>query len=228
MASYPGPIYTRCSQIWRDQAVARGVLHFEVHRLHQKYGDVVRIAPDELSYVNSDVWKDVWARRPEVPKSRDFYDANQAGDLSIIGAENPRHADLRRLLAHGFSDKAIREQEPVVQHYANLLLKRLYEQGAAGKEPVEVVKWYEVCICSITSAIQMIPNVFLSVLCFRHHWRPDFWRILRQLGTLSVQSLDRCCYRRSAQRSHLHRGQPMAWREASGTTIDPCKGNEKP
>jgi hypothetical protein len=31
--------------------------------LHERYGDVVRLAPDELSYANEEAWREVYGYR---------------------------------------------------------------------------------------------------------------------------------------------------------------------
>lgn len=40
----------------------QGTVHFELKALHDKYGDVVRIAPDELNYNNGDDWAEVYGK----------------------------------------------------------------------------------------------------------------------------------------------------------------------
>lgn len=53
------------------------------------------------------------------------------------------HARLRRVLSHGFSEKAIRDQEPVVQTHATMLVQRLrdriHDGATAGK--VDMYHW---------------------------------------------------------------------------------------
>ena len=53
---------------------------------------------------------------------------------------------MRRLLDHSFSEKALAGQEPLVQSYVDLLMKRLRECATAnGKSQggiVDIVKWY--------------------------------------------------------------------------------------
>jgi len=108
---------------------------------------VVRIGPNALSYTNSEAWKDIYGHRsgkPEMPKEKIFYSQMNAGLQSIAGAERERHAHLRRLLAHGFSDKALREQEREIQRYADQLMMRLRERGKLGQEPLDLVAWYNV------------------------------------------------------------------------------------
>lgn len=49
LRKYPGPFFagsTRAYYLWYD---VRGLSHWKVNEWHQKYGPVIRIAPDELS-----------------------------------------------------------------------------------------------------------------------------------------------------------------------------------
>ena len=48
---------------------------------------------------------------------------------------------MRRNLSHAFSDKALRQQEPLIQSYVDLLVHRIGEQVAEGKE-VDITRWY--------------------------------------------------------------------------------------
>lgn len=46
----PGPWFASCSPLYRFwYAVVKGNYHFDLTELHRKYGDVVRIAPNEVS-----------------------------------------------------------------------------------------------------------------------------------------------------------------------------------
>lgn len=147
LSSYPGPLLARCSRLWYISALLQGRLPFEVHRAHQKYGDVVRIAPDELACINPEAWKEIYGHRPgrgEVPKDPMFYENTSAGEASVFYAPGERHGRLRRLLSHGFSEKAMREQEETIQKYVSAFIRRLHEHCAAGKSTVDMVQWYNV------------------------------------------------------------------------------------
>ena len=48
---------------------------------------------------------------------------------------------MRRNLSHAFSDKALRQQEPIVQSYTNLLVHRLGEHAEKG-DAVDMTRWY--------------------------------------------------------------------------------------
>lgn len=112
--------------------------------LHEKYGDVVRVAPDELAYSNAAAWKDIMGHHPgeEMGKSRIFYRPVEASPINIVNADRDDHSVLRRQLAHGFSEKSMREQEPVIKGYIDLLIRRLHENCARGAKAVDLGAWY--------------------------------------------------------------------------------------
>jgi cytochrome P450 len=60
---------------------------------------------------------------------------------SIIGSDEADHSRMRKNLSHAFSDKALRQQEPLIQSYVDLLVQRLGEHGADGKA-VDICAWY--------------------------------------------------------------------------------------
>ena len=47
--SIPGPLLARVSQLWIFGCVLHGQTRHDLQRLHAKYGDVVRIGPNEVS-----------------------------------------------------------------------------------------------------------------------------------------------------------------------------------
>ena len=69
------------------------------------------------------------------------YNALSTGVHSILTTPTDAdHSRFRRLLAHGFSEKAIREQEPLLLQYINLLIRGLHEKAEDG--PQDMVAWY--------------------------------------------------------------------------------------
>ena len=53
--------------------------------MHLKYGPVIRIAPDELAYIDAEAWKEIYGHRVgkgEVPKDPQFYE--NASGVSFI------------------------------------------------------------------------------------------------------------------------------------------------
>lgn len=57
---YPGPRYAAVSRLWYSSKVFGGHHKYAIKRLHDEYGMVVRIAPNELSYIDPRAWGDIY------------------------------------------------------------------------------------------------------------------------------------------------------------------------
>lgn len=139
---YPGPLLWRATSLPYDYYSFRGETPFKLRDIHKKYGDIVRISPVEISYANEQAVKDIWAHKPgieEFPKHPRRRQLPPNGIENILGANKEDHARYRRLLAHAFSEKGMRDQEPLIRKYVDLLIDRLQEQ--AGKV-TDMVEWY--------------------------------------------------------------------------------------
>ncbi|EME48394.1 hypothetical protein DOTSEDRAFT_84037 [Dothistroma septosporum NZE10] len=142
LRSHPGPLLWRMSRIPYDYHSFYGTLPNILREFHEKYGPVVRIAPTELSYTDSRVWKEVWgARNPEWPKDSGKVPRAPNGAFGILNAPTDIHARFRRLLAHAFSEKGLKDQQPRIQEYVDLLVDRLGEKAKTG-EATDIVDWY--------------------------------------------------------------------------------------
>lgn len=60
------------------------------------------------------------------------------GRLNITNATIEGHTRMRRVMAHAFSDKAMREQEPIIQEYVSLLIQKLRERV---DQKVDIMAW---------------------------------------------------------------------------------------
>lgn len=142
---FPGPFWMRATRLVHDYKVLRGTLVFDMLELHKKYGDVVRICPGELAFADPEAWKEIMGHRGksndrgEFEKFEPFYNP-VGGPKDVVGSSGQEHAMLRRLLSHGFSDRSLREQQPLIMKYIDLLVRRMHEKGADG--PVDLATWY--------------------------------------------------------------------------------------
>lgn len=120
------------------------------------------MAPNELSIINENSWSDIFMHkqgRPQFSKSRRENPA-RSGVYHIINAPNEVHARQRKMLAHAFSDRAVRilrvsipilfradcraqlrEQEPVLKMYIDKLFANLHAD-AENKIPTNVVSFF--------------------------------------------------------------------------------------
>ncbi|KAF2719107.1 cytochrome P450 [Polychaeton citri CBS 116435] len=143
LRKYPGPLLWRATCIPWDLALFTGTLASKSLPQHEKYGPIVRIRPNELSYANAQVLQDVWAHKPgreEFAKDPRLTQRSPKGLLNILGAEKDDHARYRRLLAHAFSEGGMRKQEPLIAKYVDLLIDRYREKAESG-ESADLVEW---------------------------------------------------------------------------------------
>lgn len=75
LSKFPGPIWGKFTRIPFWISGITGKQLYFMHDLHEKYGNVVRFCPDELSYTDAQAWKDLYGHmkgRPENPKAPGF------------------------------------------------------------------------------------------------------------------------------------------------------------
>ena len=147
LSAFPGPIFAAASDIPYVHALVRGKLPHWVSDVHLVYASpVVRISPTELSFISSEAWQDMYSYRPgHTPFEKDLrvYGKPPNGVHSLLTAPRGDHTRIRRILDHAFSDKAYKEQQPIVVSYIDNLIKRLSEQIQCQKRgEVDLVKWY--------------------------------------------------------------------------------------
>ncbi|EAQ88706.1 hypothetical protein CHGG_05325 [Chaetomium globosum CBS 148.51] len=111
-----------------------------------KYGPVVRIGPRHLSYTDPRAWKDIFGHRAgdhialrENGKSEMFYrkqliDRDGMDAPNILDADREEHSRLRRAVAAGFSDRSMREHEPIIMKYVDQLMRGLRRKTEMGEE----------------------------------------------------------------------------------------------
>lgn len=131
LRKYPGPLLYRASRFPRAIRILRGKWARDLLAITEKYGPVVRVAPNELVYTSSDAWRDIYSHHngavtkgEEFEKDAKFY-RTRGFAPHILSETRDNHALIRRQLSHGFSEKSLREQEPIIKGYVDLMMKQL-------------------------------------------------------------------------------------------------------
>ncbi|KAF2661049.1 cytochrome P450 ClCP1 [Lophiostoma macrostomum CBS 122681] len=153
LKSHPGPILWKISRVPLLFNMMLGILPYRVKEFHDRYGPVVRVAPDELSFL--DGWKDIYALRylDRPPQWRLVLPGINADDL--ISAVSSTHARFRKALAAAFSPQAVKKQEPTIVAYIDLLMDKLRALSLQGTrdEPavINLVEWISYAAFDLTS-----------------------------------------------------------------------------
>ena len=145
LSGFPGPRLWAISRLPYVWTLIKGDLTQRTHELHQRYGPIVRLAPNELSFIDGQAWRDIYDHhqgRPNFPKNPLWKASAANGIESIISANDADHARYRRLLSHAFSEKALRQQENLLQNYIALLVQRLRTRASSTESAVvDMVQW---------------------------------------------------------------------------------------
>ncbi|KAL2786718.1 cytochrome P450 [Aspergillus keveii] len=108
------------------------------------YGNIVRTAPDELSFCSGASWKEIYGhvagRKPFLKSA--FYEPLPGETVNIVSVSDvAHHSAMRKTLSHGFSSTALSAKEDLVQGFVNLLIRQI-KQNYLDK-PGDMVKWYD-------------------------------------------------------------------------------------
>lgn len=119
---------------------------WEIEKLHKKYGDIVRIGPNELSFSHPQSIKDIYSQaninHPDFfTKFVTFYKQSDVGGSIGTEVDPYIHQRVRKVLAPGFSSSALRRQGDIVVHHIDALLEKIEEAGGV-QEGMDMSKWF--------------------------------------------------------------------------------------
>ncbi|KAL7947782.1 cytochrome P450 [Trichoderma barbatum] len=146
LRSVPGPWVNSLSELPAAIALVKGDQHLYYRSLHEKYGLVVRVSPNELSFIGTDAREEIYGFRkggPPMEKSPIFLGAvgSVNGETGVSLALNKDHARQRKALGYLFSNNALAKLEDILQIHVHKLVAVL-EKGASQNQAVNVSDWY--------------------------------------------------------------------------------------
>lgn len=191
LAAFPGPKSFAAARIGHVRSLLHGQLHQKVKALHDEYGEIVRIAPDELSFTTAQAWRDIYGHRQGhkgLQKDPVFYGLPPEGVHHIVSTPSDAdHSRMRRLLAHAFSEKALREQETLITSYIDTLIDKLRQQnlGSEGGK-VDLVKWYNFTTFDIIGDLAFGESFHCLEHEGYHSWVSTIFKSIKFLAYLQV------------------------------------------
>ncbi|KAH9023771.1 putative P450 monooxygenase [Lactarius pseudohatsudake] len=134
LSHFPGPKIAACSRLWlayREVIKGESLGDLRVE-LHQKYGEIVRLTPNELHFSNPAAYNDIYNHRNKWDKDHLLYHAFDQ-DTSSFGSIRYSDAKQRRdIIAPFFSRTSILQMQDLIQERVNVLCDALARQFAAG------------------------------------------------------------------------------------------------
>lgn len=120
-----------------------GESHKQTLELHKKYGPVVRLGPNWLNYSHPEAFPQIAGHRKPGAAVNEKHDRTWATLRdTIIGSKRENHTRYRKALAHGFTAQAMRDQQPLIMKYVDLLIQRIGEYSDGGNKALDMAAWY--------------------------------------------------------------------------------------
>lgn len=140
LSAVPGPKSWAAFPIIPRLLHLAGILDSNIVRLHAKHGPAVRIGDNEVSFTTAEAWQQIYGHKihPQLPKPLRRMRGEQ---VSIINADDADHSRYRKALAHGFSERALRDQEELLTSYIDLLVEKI-KAIALSNDETDLVRWY--------------------------------------------------------------------------------------
>ncbi|KAJ7510436.1 cytochrome P450 [Mycena galericulata] len=140
LASYPGPILCKVSKLWLAGVAMAGKQHLYYQHLHQRYGDVVRVGPNELSFSSSSAIVPMLGIKG-MPKGP-WWDGRMPENKtvrSLLSLRDPEEHNRRRRIWHrAFSASALTEYDVVVRNRLAQLVEILTDSSG---QSMDLTQW---------------------------------------------------------------------------------------
>ncbi|KAH6959580.1 cytochrome P450 [Ilyonectria sp. MPI-CAGE-AT-0026] len=121
----PGPFFAKITPRWLMLIDLAGNRTSAIHRLHQQYGQSVRVGPREVSYSNQELVKELYGQQTTFRKAP-IYDHLSVKPLGIFSMrDRNEHSQRRRLLSHAFSQSNLFETEPLIKQIVQKLISHV-------------------------------------------------------------------------------------------------------
>jgi cytochrome P450 len=196
LAKFPGPKLAAATNWYQKyfDLVAKGhggQFPMEIKRMHEQYGSIVRIAPDELHIDDPEYWQEVYCNSSTTrPIDKQEKLTHRFGlPKAIFSTANAElHRSRRQSMAAFFSRQRLRETQSRVNQIVERISQRLSKEYAGSNRVLDVGEMFscmavdivtEVCFRRCTNCteapdfkaplvVTIINNIWLS------HWNAHF------------------------------------------------------
>ncbi|GFF77359.1 hypothetical protein CNMCM6936_002355 [Aspergillus lentulus] len=139
----PGPFFTKLTRLPLKLSIISGRRIYFVHHLHEKYGPIVRISPNEVSISSIADFKEIHRIGAGFLKSEWYSKFVMSQRPGVFDMRDPAaHAARRKLFARAFSKSELRNTwEKVVREKVRVAVGKIQEEMKNGGRS-DVFKWW--------------------------------------------------------------------------------------
>lgn len=142
LSKFPGPKLNAISVLPAIITNYTGRDNTDIPALHAQYGPAVRTKPNHISYTGAAAFKEIYGfGKKGLYKDPQFYGKPLNKVDGLITADDVSHSRQRKVLSNAFSDRALKEQEPLLKQWVELMKEKMLEAAEAGRK-ADLLKFY--------------------------------------------------------------------------------------
>ena len=168
LCKFPGPFGAKFSNLWFSLQLANHDAYKKVVKLHEIYGDFVRIGSNDLSILHPHAVEAIYGPKSKCRKA-DWYDIS----LPIVSMHLTRHQSVhdkrRRIWSKAFSDKALRDYQYRIKEYQDRLIAKITKTTSSGDQLVNVAKYFNLYSFDVMGDLAFATS-FDMLTSDQEHW----------------------------------------------------------
>ncbi|KAK5991682.1 Cytochrome P450 monooxygenase astJ [Cladobotryum mycophilum] len=145
LSKYPGSKSWAATYVPYIKNLLNYTLVSSLSDIHEQYGDVVRVGPNEVSFATEEAWRDIYDYRPghkETIKDPTWYIAVDGAPQNIVTTRDPKvRARMRKFLGYSFTEAALKDQAPIIEGHTDLFISRLRDMDKGAGALADMTDW---------------------------------------------------------------------------------------
>ncbi|KAH7355744.1 cytochrome P450 [Pyrenochaeta sp. MPI-SDFR-AT-0127] len=137
LRNVPGPFAAKFTELWRTRRYFLGGWHDDILELHRKYGPVVRLAPNEVAFVDKQAMGKLYGHTTGTKK---VFQLSTVRLDFFASTDTREHAFLRKRVSNAFTMSTILNLEPQIQALADGVWDQFRSFAKSGT-PVNMQTW---------------------------------------------------------------------------------------
>lgn len=138
LSKYPGSFLCKISSLpWFYYYLKNANVSW-VEEQHTKYGPTVRLAPNHLSFIQPEAWKEIYGHKTATHKSnpKDKYAFPIVGTVwpLVTIPSDQLHSQRRKIFNNAFSDRALMQQESMIALYVDQCMNYIKSKTSAAPD----------------------------------------------------------------------------------------------
>ncbi|KAG4290139.1 hypothetical protein FPRO06_02025 [Fusarium proliferatum] len=126
LAKIPGPFLAKLTKFWLFSEELGGDAANTLARLHRKYGQLVRVSPNEVAINNRDAFTTINRQGTKFLKEKDFYNGFRGKHGNLFTFQDPEdHSQRKRLMSPSFSQASLAAHQVIIYECMKPLINEI-------------------------------------------------------------------------------------------------------